>query len=391
MRDFDNWTNIKAIFKIKWRRNKKVMNNDITHIKDVPLQTTEEFYKPLITRRGVGIVIAGWSIYTVLAAVPLVQYYKVSFLTVLYWQTCQSIVMFTLSIPVWFIIIRWMYSVKWIWKVLAHLFLAPIYAVLNYLYLYYTILWFGGNAAAKPLINTAGWLIYFNFLIYLLQFTYYHSYEILRKLRVKEKIALELSSLGKEQELATLKAQINPHFLFNTLNSISATVSTDIEETRTMITQLADLLRYATESSKENFVPLKEELQFVHDYIALESKRLEDRLTTKFQIDQSLDSFMVPPMILQPLVENAIKHGIAPAEEGGRIDINIMRQKYGVVFKVSNTGVGISCTNPLTTANGVGLRNTNERLKKIFGYSSQLKIIPLGEDGCEVTFILPLK
>jgi two-component system, LytTR family, sensor kinase len=273
----------------------------------------------------------------------------------------------------------------------VHLLLAPIYAVLNFLYLYYMIRWFGGEASAETLKRGAGWLLYFNFLIYLLQFALYHGYEILRQLRTKEKIALELLTLKTKQELATLKAQINPHFLFNTLNSISAMASTDAEETRTMIAQLADLLRYATESSKQDFVPLKDELQFVQDYIALESKRLGDRLTTNFQIDQSLVSFSVPPMILQPLVENAIKHGIAPAEEGGSVCVQIQKETEGITFRISNTGIGLSYSDPLATTDGVGLKNTDARIRKIYGDSARLKIQSLDNRGCEVAFTLPLK
>ena len=361
------------------------------HIYASPLQPAlGELSKPSVTKRGVGIVIAVWCLYTLLAAVPLVQSYNVPYFRALYWQACQSTVMFVLSIPIWFIVIRWMYALQWYWRGCIHLLLAPVYAVLNYGYLYYIVVWFGGTTAAEPLKNSGGWLLYFNLLIYLLQFTLYHSYEILRQLRVKEKIALELSALRKEQELAALKAQINPHFLFNTLNSISAMAATDAEETRTMIAQLADLLRYAMESSKKDFVLLKDELQFVQDYLALESKRLGDRLTTKFQVDQSIDSLLLPPMILQTLIENAIKHGIAPAEEGGCVCVQIQRQKEGIVFLISNTGICISCPDPLTAANGVGLKNTDARLRKMYGDLSRLKIRPLAEGGCEVTFTLPV-
>jgi two-component system, LytTR family, sensor kinase len=309
----------------------------------------------------------------------------------LYWQVCQSVVMLVLSIPIWFLIFRWMRSLQWYWKGFAHIFLAPMYAFVNYGYLYYSVRLFGGEAAAEPLSKSAWWLLYYNLLIYLLQFAIYHGYEILRQLRVKEKLALELLTLRTEQELATLKAQINPHFLFNTLNNISAMASTDTEETRRMIAQLADLLRFATESSKRDTVPLKNELQFVQDYIALESKRLEDRLTTKFLVDQALESYPIPPMVLQPLVENAIKHGIAPAEEGGSVCVQIQRQQDGILFKISNTGIGISCADPFVTPNGIGLKNTDARLRKIYGDSARLSIQPLEEGGCEVHFKLPVQ
>jgi len=350
-----------------------------------------EFPQPHITKRGVGIVVAFWFAYSLLAAFPLMIYYQNSFSQALYWQVCQSTVMFMLSIPIWFVVIRWMHSTRWYWKGCVHLILAPLYAVLNYGYLYTMVLWFGGEASAEPLRKSAGWLIYYDLFIYLLQFALYHGYEILRQLRVKEKLALELLALRTEQELTALKAQINPHFLFNTLNSISAMAATDAEETRTMISQLADLLRYATDSSKKDFVPLKDELQFVQDYIDLETKRLGERLETKFQVDKSIDSYLIPPMILQPLVENAIKHGIAPVEEGGTISVQIQKSENGVSFKIFNTGAGLSCTDPLVTTRGVGLKNTDSRLRKIYGESARLKIQSINNTGCEVAFMLPLK
>jgi len=351
---------------------------------------TGELPKPRITMRGIGIVLAFWLAYSLLAAFPLMGSYRTSFSQALYWQVCQSTVMFILSIPIWFLVFRWMYRVRWYWKAIVHLFLAPAFAVLMYVYLYYTIVMFGGKEAAEPLKNAYGWLLYFNLFIYLLQFALYHSYEIFRQMRAKEKIALELLTLKTKQELATLKAQINPHFFFNTLNSISAMASTDVEETRTMIAQLADLLRYAIESSKLDFVLLKEELQFVQAYIALESKRMGERLTAKFQVDESLVSYQVPPMILQPLIENAIIHGLAPAEEGGSVCVQIQRESHGVTFWISDTGVGLTCSDPLSTIDGVGLKNTDARLRKIYGDSARLRIQPYAKGGCEVAFTLPL-
>jgi two-component system LytT family sensor kinase len=365
------------------------MSDGMTYSKAAPLQIMEDSYRPRATWLGVGIVAAGWSAFTILSAFPLMQAYRVSFFQALYWQACQSAVMIVLSVPIWFIVFRWMYTVRWYWKGLIHLILAPIFALLNYGYLYYMVAWFGNSASAETLKRSAGFLIDFNFLIYFLQFALYHSYETLRKLRIKEKIALELSALQKEQELVTLRAQINPHFLFNTLNNISAMASTDAEETRTMIAQLADLLRYALEGSKKTVVPLQDELRFVQEYIDLEAKRLGDRLTTKLQVDPSLTSFSVPPMILQPLVENAIKHGIAPAEEGGSVCIEIQRQTDGIIFHVSNTGVSMSSADPLAAANGIGLKNTDARLRKMYGDPAGLTIRPGTEGGCEVTFRLP--
>jgi two-component system, LytTR family, sensor kinase len=346
---------------------------------------------PRITRRGVGIVASVWSVYTLLAAFPLMQSYQTSFFQALYWQVSQSVVMCVLSVPVWFIVIRMMHGARWYWKGAVHLLLAPTYAVMAFAYLYYMVQWFGGETSAKAILKSAGWLLYFNFMIYILQFALYHSYEILRKLRINETITLQLLGLKTEQELSTLKAQINPHFLFNTLNSISAMAGTDAEETRTMIAQLSDLLRYAIDSSKKEFISLDDELQFIHAYIALETRRMGERLAATFQVDSSLASFKVPPMILQPLVENAIKHGIAPNEEGGSVFVEIHKEGNGIVFRISNTGIGLTCTDPLHNSDGVGLKNTDDRLRKIFGESSGLTIQSREDCGCEVTFRLPLE
>jgi two-component system, LytTR family, sensor kinase len=356
-----------------------------------PVHITTELSSPSrMTKHGIAIVAAAWCVYTLLAAFPLMQSYQTSFFQALYWQICQSTVMCVVSIPVWYIVIRWMHNARWYWRGGVHVLCAPTYAIVNYAYLYYMVRWLGGETSAASIAKGAGWLIYFNFLIYILQFALYHSYEILRKLRANEKVTLELMALKTEQELSTLKAQINPHFLFNTLNSISAMAATDAEETRTMIAQLGDLLRYAIDSSKKEFVALGDEINFIHAYIALESKRMGARLAATFEIDASLSSYPVPPMILQPLVENAIKHGIAPAEEGGSVAVRIHRTGDRISFLISNTGVGLVCDDPLRTTDGVGLKNTDARLRKIFGESAGLNIHARGNAACEVAFILPL-
>ena len=350
----------------------------------------EESYRPRITRQGVLVVLVAWIVYSLIAAVPLAASQRVPFFTALSWQIYQSAAMFVLSIPVWFIVIRWMHASPWYQKAFAHVVLGPAYAFGSYEYLYRSLLLFAGPGEASSIQHTANWVLYFYLLLYLLQFALYHSYEILRRLRVKEKLTLQLLALRREQELATLKAQVNPHFLFNALNSISAMVSTDAEETRTMIAQLAALLRYIIESSKRDVVPLKDELQFVTDYIALEARRMGERLSSRLEADPSLDAYPVPPMILQPLVENAIRHGIAPAEDGGTVVVQIRRNTRGIAFLVTDTGVGLTCADPLATPNGIGLKNTDARLRKLYGNQAGLVITPCAGSGCEVRFTLPL-
>ncbi|MGA9364177.1 MAG: histidine kinase [Bacteroidota bacterium] len=368
------------------------MDNRITKRTASPVEISGESSKPRITKRGVTLVIGMWSIYTLLDVVPhVLQPHHIPFLEVLFWETCHGAVKLITSVPVWFIVIRWMHEKQWYWKVLVHIVLFPLYGIVNSAYQYYVDVWLKTGLYGGPVRNVMSWILYFNLLAYIIQFAVYHGYEILRELRIKERIALQLSALQKEQELATLKSQINPHFLFNTLNSISAMVSTNVEETRTMISQLADLLRYVIEGFKIDLVPLRAELQFIKDYVNLESKRMGDRLEIEFKVDQSLTAFPLPSMILQPLVENAIKHGIAPLEEGGKVTVQIQKNEDVVVFRVSDTGVGLSSTDPLSEVNGIGLKNIDVRLRRIYGDSARLKISSIKNSGCEVSFFLPSK
>jgi two-component system, LytTR family, sensor kinase len=344
---------------------------------------------PRITRRGILIVLGAWGIYSALAALPLAASQRVPFFTALSWQIYQSTAMCALSVPVWFVVIRGLHASAWYWKGLAHLVLGPAYAYASYLCLSASLTMFGGSSKSATIRQVADWLLYLNLTLYGLQFALYHSYDILRKLRAKEKLTLELLALSKEQELATLKGQMNPHFLFNALNSISAMVSVDTEGTRTMIAQLAAMLRYAIDSSTKRTVPLKDELQFVRDYIALESRRMGERLTSTIDADPALGELPVPSMLLQPLVENAIRHGLAPSEDGGSLAVRITRSTEGIAFQVSDTGVGIQCADPLTTSDGIGLKNADARLRRLFGETAGLRIISGPGAGCEVTFTLP--
>jgi two-component system LytT family sensor kinase len=225
--------------------------------------------------------------------------------------------------------------------------------------------------------------------LYVLQFAIYHGIQIMLRLRQKEKEALELAVLAREQELSALKSQINPHFLFNTLNSISAVASRDAEETRTMIAELGDLFRYATEISKRDLVPLQEELEFTRSYLDLESKRIGDRLQVEYRIAPEAAQCRIPPLILQPLVENAIKHGIEPSETGGRLSIVIEVIKGCLVTRIVDTGVGPPPAARLD-ANGIGLRNTDLRLRKLFGEGAAVQTRIMEAGGFEVTFSIPI-
>lgn len=234
------------------------------------------------------------------------------------------------------------------------------------------------------------WDVYIPLLVYFIQFGIFHAYfywtETVRQ-QEKEK---ELLRLAHTAELNTLKAQIQPHFLFNTLNSISSSLPSSEEKSRTLIAQLADVFRFAMNVTDKDVVSLQKELAFIQNYLALEQNRFGDRLQVLYTIDEGLSDYQMPPMLLQPLVENALKHGIANSIEGGLLTISIVKEKEAVRFTVSDTGKGINGT-PVAEIfqKGIGLENTRQRLVRL--YNTGLHIETLAPKGFSVYFSLPLQ
>ncbi|MEL7124217.1 MAG: histidine kinase, partial [Bacteroidota bacterium] len=156
------------------------------------------------------------------------------------------------------------------------------------------------------------------------------------------------------------------HFLYNVFNTISASVPPQQEKTREMIAQLSDLFRYQLKASSSELVTLGEELDFVTIYLELEKARFEDRLKIKIDVPENLRKEMIPPMILQPLIENSIKHGISSLIKGGEVSIRIHKLNGVIYFEVADTGVGVEDKTNLFDK-GIGLTNTKLRLEKIYG------------------------
>jgi two-component system, LytTR family, sensor kinase len=344
--------------------------------------------KPRITLRGVGFSALAWTIFAFLGTIPLVTGTSISFGLALVSEFSQNFFLAALSVIPWLVVIRWMDGKKWLWILSAHALLAPIYAITAFTVYaeYLNLIAPNGSQYITPFSQ---WIIFSYTTVYLLQFAIYHGIQIMGRLRQKEKEALVLAVLAKEQELSALKSQINPHFLFNTLNSISAVASRDAEETRTMIAELGDLFRYATEISKRDVVPLQEELGFTRSFLSLESKRIGDRLQIEYNVAPEALHHRVPPLIFQPLVENAIKHGIEPSETGGKVSIIIKVHGSRLMIQIVDTGVG-SRPNEGGHTDGIGLRNTDLRLRTLYGESSALQAKPAEGGGFEVTFSIPI-
>lgn len=214
----------------------------------------------------------------------------------------------------------------------------------------------------------------------------YFAYHWFVRGRREEVRNLRLEAANREGQLANLRAQLNPHFMFNALNGIRALIDEDPAKAKQSITQLSAILRNAMSTVKRRTVPLGEELDIVKDYLELERMRFEERLRTRFDVDQSLEREPVPPMLLQTLVENAVRHGIAKLTQGGEVVVSVQRGMNSLVMSVRNTGTYVPGQ---VNGTGIGLSGTRRRLEMLYGSGAALHID--NRDGMVVTEVeIPL-
>ncbi|WP_245986236.1 sensor histidine kinase [Marinoscillum furvescens] len=177
--------------------------------------------------------------------------------------------------------------------------------------------------------------------------------------------SLKYEAAAKEIELRNLRSQLNPHFIFNALNSIRALVDENPVKSKNAITQLSNILRNSLTIDRQRMVTLSEELAMVKDYLALESIRYEERLHTEFDIDPESMRHLIPPLMIQTLVENGIKHGIATLKTGGIIKVSSEVNEDSLIIQIRNTGQYLN--GQLASNTGFGLSNTKKRLELIYG------------------------
>ncbi len=193
-----------------------------------------------------------------------------------------------------------------------------------------------------------------------------------RQLRERERLEERLRVMATEAELKALKAQINPHFFFNALNTIAALTHTDPALAEASVERLAQMFRYVLAGSERGQVPLEEELAFVDDYLEIERARFGERLRVTREIDPRILSIPIPSLILQPLVENAVRHGKG---DDGRIalDIRVESVDAGVRITVADQGPGMPAGYRISDGHGHGLRNVDERLRKTYGHGLEIR------------------
>jgi len=205
-------------------------------------------------------------------------------------------------------------------------------------------------------------------------------------LQVRER---ELRELAVAAQLAALRAQVNPHFFFNSLNSIAQLISTDPDKAEECVERLAEIFRYMLTRTQGEFVPLADELKVAEAYLDIERARFGDDLQVREEIDERARTAMLPGLILQPLVENAVRHGISQKIGGGAVHIGAQVEAGRLRLTVRDTGVGIQAIERIFER-GVGLRNVRERLVKLYGPDAEPALSTVLGEGTTVTICIPL-
>jgi two-component system LytT family sensor kinase len=215
----------------------------------------------------------------------------------------------------------------------------------------------------------------------------YYFYHYIEKSRKQQLDTLKLEALVKELELKTIKSHINPHFIFNALNSIRALVDENPGRARTAITELSNILRSSMHAEKLETVTFEKELKIVKDYLALEHIRFEDRLQIEYEIDEDTLDQPIPPMMLQTLVENAIKHGISKQVNGGVVKIRSDFHDNFHELIIQNTGY---LNGGLAGGDGFGLASTKNRLLLLFGQKANFDIRELNGNTVQARILIPV-
>lgn len=217
------------------------------------------------------------------------------------------------------------------------------------------------------------------FLWSLVYFTYHYFEEYNKSLRYEAVI--------RDTELNNLRAQLNPHFIFNSLNSIRALVDEDPRKSKSAITQLSNILRNSLQVDKQRLVLLQDEMATVEDYLSLESIRYEERLNVEFEISKRTHKVKIPPLMIQTLVENGIKHGISRLKAGGTISVMARIEGDFLVVQIRNSGVYLN--NKPSKLRGYGLDNTRKRIKLIYGDQARFAIKNETENTVLTELVLP--
>jgi len=227
-----------------------------------------------------------------------------------------------------------------------------------------------------------------------ISFARQYADQVTRSTQEAHELALRTTDLERrlvESQLQSLRAQLQPHFLFNALNTISAFTESSPQTARRLMAQLGDLLRASLRHAAQPLVTLGEELTFLDDFLAIESARFEGRLHISVRAEDDLLSMMVPSFLLQPIVENAIRHGVAPRIAGGQVHVIAARDNSALRICVRDDGVGLPAGWTFEQDAGIGLRNVAARIEHLYGRKGHVTVAPLPSGGVEVRVVVPIE
>jgi sensor histidine kinase YesM len=310
---------------------------------------------------------------------------------------------FALSSAVWLVLTRLVFSVAsrlpffgrlWLANLFAHLGVCLLVSLVHsvlFLFLY------------RPLISREG-LDFFDHVAVLLEYHLYGmvliywflvlTYQILAyadRYRHSERLAHSIQESLVRSRVDLMKAQLQPHFLFNTLHTIGAMVRLgQKDEAVETIEEFGDLMRSSLEYGELQMVPLRNELAFLHKYLAIEERRFSDRLKVAWDVDSTILDVMIPSLILQPLVENAIRHGVEPAARGVTVRIGIRRVEGRIEILIRDDGVGLPAGWTMADVKGHGIANVRQRLRYLYGDDYQFEIQGDRPSGTEAMLSIPI-
>jgi sensor histidine kinase YesM len=232
----------------------------------------------------------------------------------------------------------------------------------------------------KEILGFGLWYVFLMFIWTLFYFTYHYIERYNKSLRYEASMI--------EIELNNLKNQLNPHFIFNALNSIRALVDENPMKSKQAINQLSNILRNSLTFEKKGLTKFDDEMKIVNDYLGLESIRFEERLKTEIDIQPGSNSFLVPPFMIQTLVENGIKHGISKLTQGGIIQVKTLADKNRLKIQIRNSGHMVNGTKRMQSG-GTGIANTKHRLKLLYGEEASFRIVNENNNFVLTEIIIP--
>jgi len=223
-------------------------------------------------------------------------------------------------------------------------------------------------------------------------FFFFRGFGYYQQFREKETVAVRLEAQLANAQIAALRMQLNPHFLFNTMNCISSLMRSDIDAADSMLEQMSSLLRMTLERKDVQLIPLHDEVEFIETYLAMQDRRYTGRVCRTLSVDPQLHDALVPAMILQPIVENAFAHGLSKVGRGAELTIEIFRNGDNLNARVVNSGMGLKASpDDPHVGHGVGLTNVKNRLRLHYGEDCSFSIAEIDASHVQVSIAFPVR